>query len=502
MSAKTIYDKLMKVFNNSYGVCGLMGNLYAESGLNSKNLQNTSNTKLGMTDEQYTNAVDNGSYTNFVKDSAGYGLAQWTYWSRKQNLLNYAKSKNKSIGDEDMQIDFLIGELKGYTTVYNTIKNATSVKEASDVVLTQYERPADQSNTVKTKRASYGQKYYDQFVTDKKEETDMSYSRQKVVDLVKSWEGLKESDGSFKKIIDIYNTLPTAQLPRKTKMLYSWEWCACTWSALAVKLGYTAIMPIEISCYYIIERAKEMGCWVEDDKYVPKPGDAVLYDWQDGSNYASTDNKGSADHIGTVIEVYKSAGYMVIMEGNYSEAVKKRTLSLNGRYIRGFITPKYTDNTVSTTTTTTGTKKDITTIAREVIAGAWNTGAKRKTLLENAGYDYNAVQKKVNEILNGSASKPSTSTTQTSTTKKVTATCSAKNFNKSLAGDYKTTDDLYMRNDAGTNKKALVVIPKGTKVKMYGYYNVSNGAKWYYIQVTLDGVQYTGFSHSAYLKKA
>ena len=64
-----------------------------------------------------------------------------------------------------------------------------------------------------------------------------------------------------------------------------------------------------------------------------------------------------------------------------------------------------------------------------------------------------------------------------------------------------TTADLYMRNDAGTNMKALVVIPKNTEVKCYGYYNVSNGAKWYYIQVTIDGVQYTGFSHSGYLKR-
>ena len=108
MSAKTIYDRLMKVFGNSYGVCGLMGNLYAESGLKPTNLQNSYQTKLGMTDESYTQAVDNGSYTNFVRDSAGYGLAQWTYWSRKQNLLNYAKKVSKSIGDLDMQIDFLI----------------------------------------------------------------------------------------------------------------------------------------------------------------------------------------------------------------------------------------------------------------------------------------------------------------------------------------------------------------------------------------------------------
>ena len=81
------------------GVAGLMGNLYAESGLNPKNLQNSYEKKLGMTNESYTAAVDDGSYTNFVRDSAGYGLAQWTFWSLKQDMLNYIKAKNKSIGD-------------------------------------------------------------------------------------------------------------------------------------------------------------------------------------------------------------------------------------------------------------------------------------------------------------------------------------------------------------------------------------------------------------------
>lgn len=325
----------------------------------------------------------------------------------------------------------------------------------------------------------------------------MSYSRQKVVDLVKSWEGKKESDGSFKNIIDIYNS--TAPFPRNTKMQYNWAWCACTWSALAKKLGYTAIMPVEISCYYIIEEAKRMGCWKEDDAYVPSPGDAVLYDWQDNG---VGNNTGNPDHIGTVIEVYESAGYMVVMEGNYSNSVKKRTLSINGKFIRGFITPKYTDNTVSAPVQ--GAGKSVETVAREVIAGKWGTNPDRKKTLEAKGYNYTEVQNKVNEILNGSAVKPSTPAQpqEQPVSKKVTATCSAKNFNKSFAGTYVTTTDLYMRNDAGTNKKALVLIPKNTKVQCYGYYNVSNGAKWYYIQVTIDGVQYTGFSHSGYLKKA
>ena len=146
------------------GAAGLMGNLYAESALNPKNLQQTYEKKLGYTDNTYTQAVDNGTYGNFVRDSAGYGLAQWTYWSRKQNLLNFAQQKNKSIGDLNMQLDFLISELQsGYKSLLQTLKTTTSVKEASNGVLLQFERPADQSVTVQNKRAAYGQGYYDKY---------------------------------------------------------------------------------------------------------------------------------------------------------------------------------------------------------------------------------------------------------------------------------------------------------------------------------------------------
>lgn len=149
---------------NSYGVAALMGNLYAESGLNPQNLQNTYETSLGYTDAAYTAAVDSGAYSNFVHDSAGYGLAQWTFWSRKEALLAYVKAASASIGDLEAQLSFLYKELsESYGSVLSVLKTAASIKEASDVVLTKYERPANQSETVKAKRASYGQTYYNKY---------------------------------------------------------------------------------------------------------------------------------------------------------------------------------------------------------------------------------------------------------------------------------------------------------------------------------------------------
>ena len=148
------------------GAAGLMGNLYAESGLKPTNLQNTYEKKLGMTDEAYTKAVDNGSYGNFVRDSAGYGLAQWTFWSRKQNLHNFARDKGKSIGDLNMQLDFLFVELEsGYKSLLQLLKTTESVQEASNGVLLQFERPADQSEAVQKKRANFGMTYYNNYHT-------------------------------------------------------------------------------------------------------------------------------------------------------------------------------------------------------------------------------------------------------------------------------------------------------------------------------------------------
>ena len=160
---KSIWDALMAFIGNAYGTAGLMGNLYAESALNPKNLQNNGNRALGMTDDEFTAAMDAGAYDNFVNDGYGYGLAQWTYHSRKAALLAYVKERGVSVGDFAAQLGFLCKELEGYSTMLKTLKAAKTVREASDVVLKQYERPADQGTAVQEKRAAYGQKYFDKY---------------------------------------------------------------------------------------------------------------------------------------------------------------------------------------------------------------------------------------------------------------------------------------------------------------------------------------------------
>lgn len=158
--------------------------------------------------------------------------------------------------------------------------------------------------------------------------------RAKIVNTAVAWLGCKEANGSHKKIIDVYNA--HTPLPVGYKMKYTDAWCATYVSAVAIKAGLDDIIPLECGCGRYITLAQKMGIWVENDAFVPQAGDIVLYDWDDNG---VGDNKGNADHIGIVISV--SGSTIKVIEGNMSDAVGYRNLAVNGRYIRGFVTPKY-----------------------------------------------------------------------------------------------------------------------------------------------------------------
>lgn len=165
---EAIWRRLYSHLGNAFGVAGVMGNFKAESAMRSNNVENSYEQKLGMNDESYTKAVDDGTYGNFVYDSVGYGLYQATFWSIKQHLLDYAKRRRKSIGDRDIQVDAFVDLIKqSYQSVWQTLVNATSVLAASNAVLLNFERPADQSVNAQNQRASFGQEYYDKYANSK-----------------------------------------------------------------------------------------------------------------------------------------------------------------------------------------------------------------------------------------------------------------------------------------------------------------------------------------------
>ena len=209
-----------------------------------------------------------------------------------------------------------------------------------------------------------------------------------------AWLGKNEKDGSHREIIDIYNA--HKPLARGYKVTYKDAWCATFVSALAIKLGYTDIIPTECSCTKMIQLLKNIGSFVEDESVTPKSGWILFYDWDDNGK---GDDTGNPEHVGIVEKVVGDTIHVI--EGNYDNAVKRRLVGVNGRYVRGYGVPKYDAEQPTEPVT-----KTLTQIAREVLKGKWGNGATRKANLTAAGYDYNAVQKEVNRLCN--SSKPTT----------------------------------------------------------------------------------------------
>lgn len=149
MSARDIYAKLIAAGLTHEGACGLMGNMQAESALKANIAQRG---MTALSDEEYTAAAAEWP-VKFTHDGVGYGLCQWTYWSRKQALFNFAQARGASVGDEGMQVEFCISELKNdYPGLWALLCSVTDIYTAASKVCTVYERPAVNNITV---RAGY-----------------------------------------------------------------------------------------------------------------------------------------------------------------------------------------------------------------------------------------------------------------------------------------------------------------------------------------------------------
>lgn len=158
--------------------------------------------------------------------------------------------------------------------------------------------------------------------------------RNKVVKVMRGWIGYSEANGKFKAIIDLYNT--QKPLPVGYKVRYTDEWCATTVTAAGMAAGLSDIILGECSCSRMIKLYQAAGRWQESDAYRPQPGDIIMYDWQDTD---AGDNTGAPDHVGIVEKVVGNT--ITIIEGNKGEAVARRTMAVNGRYIRGYCLPDY-----------------------------------------------------------------------------------------------------------------------------------------------------------------
>lgn len=447
MNEQRIFDFFAAKGFTAAGIFGMLGNIKDESGGNPRNLQNSYEKKLGYTDDSYTEAVDSGTYTNFAHDAAGYGLAQWTYSTRKVSLLKFARDQGDSIGDFDMQLAFMYQELQGYKALFAILKTTNSIREASDAFMTQYEKPADQSENTKKRRASYGEEICAMLTgveNDSLVQITEAEARQKVISIAVSWYGRKEADGSHKSIIDLYNS--HTPLARGYKVKYTDAWCATMASAAAIEAGYTDIIPTECGCGQMIELFQAMNRWIENDAYIPSPGDYIFYDWDDTG---AGDCTGWPEHVGIVISVCD--GVIKVIEGNKDDAVGYREVMVNGRYIRGYGVPDY------------GAKG---------VAGTAESGTNTPESGTEPGKN---------------VSEPAKTGSLCMTPQWVgVVTASILNVRKWAGEEY-------------DNIKSWPKLAEGNTVEVCDSIKAADGSAWYYIRI--DGRIY-GFAHSDYIKQA
>lgn len=267
------------------------------------------------------------------------------------------------------------GNAKPYTGVYNSIyyssgKRATfkyPVKRISNGYIYTIDKQGNAKKYIraKAKKTTYriyvnGKFHYCYYNTGNVYKTLTSVqARDIIVKKAKTYLGYNEKDGSCRKIFNIYNAY--RPLPVGVKLKARWNkykgiydctaWCAGFASTVFIASGMSEIMAVECGCERQTMIWKKMGCWIENDKYKPKPGDLIYYSWD---AKGTGDWKGRANHVGIVVGYDDDTETILSLEGNTGpvrEYGKKKTRKFDGVYtlkipwnhytIRGFASPKY-----------------------------------------------------------------------------------------------------------------------------------------------------------------
>lgn len=203
---------------------------------------------------------------------------------------------------------------------------------------------------------------------------------QDVLKVAQGWVGYSERNGKHQEILKVYNA--HKPLARGYAMKISDDWCDAFVSACAIKANAVDLIGTEVGVPKHVEIFKQKGIWNEDGTVRPQPGWLIVYAW----GTSMQPNNAAPKHIG-IVESVAADNMITVIEGNRNEAVQRRSIPVGWGFIRGYAMPKY------------DVGKNLDAIAKEVIAGKWGNGQNRIDRLKAAGYDYSAVQKRVNALL-------------------------------------------------------------------------------------------------------
>lgn len=305
--------------------------------------------------------------------------------------------------------------------------------------------------------------------------------RQKVVDIAKSYIGATKGSSKHLELLSIYNGhLPRA---RGYAVKPTDDYCATAVSAWFIKAEMADIFPLECGVGEAQKLAAGKGIWVENDAYIPKAGDAILYDWQDSG---SGDNGGWPDHI-MLVSSCENNTIRCVNPNDSNKAISDYSITVNSKYIRGFITPDFAS--IATKEPEKRYYKTITELNMRNDAGVINKIV--ITLPSNATVEATGNSKEV--LLSTWLEIVYNGVRGWSNSKYLVA------INKPVVTNdyYVATTMLNMRSDAGVLNKIVKTIPKNGQVSATGNTKTVLGSVWR--EIVFEGV--TGWSNSKYLAK-
>lgn len=325
MTELEIFKKCVGLGMTKAGAAGCTANILHESNGRPENVENT----CPISDEEYTKGVDNGSYTNFANDHYGYGICQWTYYTRKEALLKYAKEHGVSIADADMQFQFMARELReSYAYVWSTLITTSDPYTAGYVMCEKFERPKDGETSAK-QRGQKAKEIYDRCKNAGVE--TVYYDKQKLIDWGYSQIGYHEGDNNWNKYAEIMDKVKDFYNGIKQNQPYCdiWYDCGCYVCYGREAALYLTCQPEKscgAGCKFSAQYYQAKGRFFKSG---PETADQIFF----GSGW---DN---VWHTGMVVEV--SDTHVTTIEGNTSDQVAKRTYKLSDPNIFGYGRPRW-----------------------------------------------------------------------------------------------------------------------------------------------------------------
>lgn len=353
---KTVAGYLYRAFRKAgmtiEGACSSLAQIQKESRFIVNNVQDG----CGWTDDDYTWAVDNGTYGDFCVDGIGYGLIQLTHSDRKTAFWNFTQIRKQSIGDLDNQTAYILWEFyKKFPGIWAQLCTSHDLKALTWLLLDKWENPAEKEQNM-IERYGFAQEWLKQAQALEasgalNEEEDTQQQSQtsgveaaigKVLTLAKSEVDYREKannqaldvkdgnagSGNFTKYARDLDAEPTFYNGKKQgfawcDVFFDWLFKTCFGANLAMRMLCQPQNSAGAGCSYSAQYYKAAGRWTRD----PQPGDQIFF-YDDG---------GQINHTGIVESV--DGNTVTTIEGNSSDRVARRQYDINSGYIAGYGRP-------------------------------------------------------------------------------------------------------------------------------------------------------------------